>query len=203
MCSSISTEEKIKEAAKKVFLEKGYDGTTTRDIAQEAGLNIALMNYYFRSKEKLFKLVYEDLLDIFFNGILQIINKEIGLKEKIVEMIDHDFTIFKESPHLCSFIYSELQRNSEQLLKSIQLHAALKGTVFEKQLKEATAKGEARDIDYKHVMLLAVGNIQFLFQSKVMTMQIWNMNEAQYEAFAEKHKELIKESVINFVFSNP
>ncbi len=68
MCSSLSTEERIKEAAKKVFLEKGYDGTITRNIAKEAGLNIALMNYHFRIKEKLFVQVYEYLLQLFFRA---------------------------------------------------------------------------------------------------------------------------------------
>lgn len=51
----LSTEEKILKAATKVFTEKGYAGTRTRDIAEEAGINLALLNYYFRSKEKLLK----------------------------------------------------------------------------------------------------------------------------------------------------
>ena len=53
----ISTEEKIKEAARTVFMKKGFSATRTRDIADEAGINLALLNYYFRSKEKLFELV--------------------------------------------------------------------------------------------------------------------------------------------------
>ena len=48
-----STEEKILEAASEVFTEKGFAGTRTRDIAEKAGINLALLNYYFRSKEKL------------------------------------------------------------------------------------------------------------------------------------------------------
>ena len=54
----LSTEEKIKEAAKKVFLKKGYAATRTRDIAEEAGINLALLNYYFRSKEKALRFNY-------------------------------------------------------------------------------------------------------------------------------------------------
>lgn len=49
----LTTEEKIKQAATKVFMEKGFDGTTTRDIATEANINLALLNYYFRNKQKL------------------------------------------------------------------------------------------------------------------------------------------------------
>jgi len=54
---SLSTEEKIKAAARKVFLRKGFSATRTRDIAEEAGINLALLNYYFRSKQKLFEEV--------------------------------------------------------------------------------------------------------------------------------------------------
>ena len=55
--TNLSTEEKFKEAARVVFTRKGYAATKTRDIAEEAGLNLALLNYYFRSKEKLFEII--------------------------------------------------------------------------------------------------------------------------------------------------
>lgn len=57
MEKDISTEEKIKEAARKIFMEKGFGSTRTREIAEAAGINSALLNYYFRSKEKLFEII--------------------------------------------------------------------------------------------------------------------------------------------------
>eukprot|EP01136_Pigoraptor_vietnamica_P030532 Opistho-1_new@89922 len=90
-CLTKSAEDRIKEAAIKVFLEKGFDGTTTRDIAKEAGLNSALMNYYFRSKEKLFLAVFEEMFELFFQGIIEIFNKPDSLEDKISNMIDYDF----------------------------------------------------------------------------------------------------------------
>ena len=64
--TDLSTEEKIKAAARKVFTQKGYSATRTRDIAEEAGLNLALLNYYFRSKEKLFELIMAEKMQQFF-----------------------------------------------------------------------------------------------------------------------------------------
>ena len=63
-----STEQKIKEAARKLFTEKGFDAVKTRDIAEEAGLNLALLNYYFRSKEKLFEIIMLENLGHFSRG---------------------------------------------------------------------------------------------------------------------------------------
>ena len=62
----ISTEERIKAAARKVFHQKGFAGTRTRDIAEEAGINHAMLNYYFRSKEKLFEMVMMETMAQFF-----------------------------------------------------------------------------------------------------------------------------------------
>ncbi|MBT1712506.1 TetR/AcrR family transcriptional regulator, partial [Fulvivirgaceae bacterium PWU5] len=70
----LSTEEKIKEAAREVFTRKGYAATRTRDIAEAAGLNLALLNYYFRSKEKLFEIVMREKVQALFGIIAPVIN---------------------------------------------------------------------------------------------------------------------------------
>ena len=66
-----STEEKIKEAARVVFHKKGYAATRTRDIAEEADINLALLNYYFRSKEKLFDIIMVETLSGFLQHLTQ------------------------------------------------------------------------------------------------------------------------------------
>jgi AcrR family transcriptional regulator len=79
-----STEEKIKQAAKKVFMQKGYAASRTRDIAEAAGINLALLNYYFRSKEKLFDIIMLENLQQFIEGIKEIlINKETSFELKM------------------------------------------------------------------------------------------------------------------------
>ena len=69
-----STEEKIKGAASRVFTQKGYAATRTRDIAEESGLNLALINYYFRSKEKLFDIIIVEHLQLFIHSVMGIVN---------------------------------------------------------------------------------------------------------------------------------
>lgn len=79
----MTTEERIKAAARKVFHQKGYAGTRTRDIAEEAGINHAMLNYYFRSKEKLFGIVMMETMTYFFKGVSAILNDEsTSLEEK-------------------------------------------------------------------------------------------------------------------------
>ncbi len=130
-----STEERIKAAAAKIFMEKGFDGTTTRDIAKEAGLNSALMNYYFRSKEKLFAGVFSEMCELFFQGLTEILSKPLSFQDKILALIDHDFKIFRENPALSNFILNELHRNPDRLLDITKRGALLRNSVLEKQFK--------------------------------------------------------------------
>ena len=76
MIEDSSTEEKIKAAARKVFTRKGFAATRTRDISEEAGINLALLNYYFRSKEKLFDLVMMENMQHFLIGMKEVIYKD-------------------------------------------------------------------------------------------------------------------------------
>ena len=88
----LSTEEKIKEAAKKVFLKKGYAATRTRDIAEEAGINLALLNYYFRSKEKLFDLIMLEKLEKFFGTIAPVLNNVNTTLEQKITLFSNNYT---------------------------------------------------------------------------------------------------------------
>lgn len=194
-------EEKLKEAAKKVFLEKGFDGTTTRDIAQEAGMNGALLNYYFRSKEKLFSLVFNELLELNFRGMLQIMNEPISLKEKITGLIDHDFQMFKDNPGLVTFLQNELHRNPDRFLNAVCLEKKRVIVVFGHQLQQAVETGEVRPVTIPHLMQLIAANVQFIFQSKVMVTRLWQMPEEEFERFVADHQKIVKDMICNYLFT--
>src|SRR6195952_788113 len=85
--ADVSTEEKIKQAATKVFMQKGYAATRTRDIAEAAEINLALLNYYFRSKEKLFEIVMLEKVQKLFGLIIPVVTDETMDLEKKIELI--------------------------------------------------------------------------------------------------------------------
>ncbi|MDJ1473014.1 TetR family transcriptional regulator [Cytophagaceae bacterium DM2B3-1] len=200
MKETATAEERIKDAAQKVFLEKGFDGTTTRDIAKEAGVNSALMNYYFRSKEKLFCSVFSDMCQLFFQGMQDILTKPLELKEKIAEIIDHDFNMFKNNPDLSLFILNEIHRNPERVMEAIPIAKHIVHGIFEEQLRDAIARKEVRNVDVKSIFLMIIANTQFIFQCKAMHMHMWQVSEEEYYAFADKHKKLICDMIISYLF---
>ena len=199
-CILVSTEEKIKEAAKTVFLEKGFDGTTTRDIAKAAGINSALMNYYFRSKEKLFQSIFNDMCTLMFEGMLDLVNQPISLKDKISKLIDHQFQMMMQNPNLTIFIMNELHRNSERLYATVGMAKKLPESIFHQQIEDAIAQGTITPIDSHHIMTMIIANIQFLFISKPMTMLTRGLDEAGFNEFATRHIEYVKDMICDYLF---
>lgn len=200
--SSKPSEERMKEAARKVFLKKGFDGTTSRDIAEEADMNIALTNYYFRSKEKLFLEIFKDLLNLYFQNTIDILNKDIDFKSKIFETIDHTYEMVSNEPDLCNFIVNEVHRAPERLIPDLNFLRQIRRTKFGEQLEEEIEMGNVRPIGIENIVPMLCGYIQFIFLGKSMHMKIFETNEEQFDAYAKDHKERIKEMIICYLYNH-
>lgn len=113
--ADINTEEKILQAARDVFTTKGLDGARMQDIADTAGINKALLHYYFRSKDKLFQRVFlekgEEMATMFEN----VVNTDMPIREKILKLIDHQFQKLQEEPMMSLFLITELNRNPDKI----------------------------------------------------------------------------------------
>src|ERR1700753_352983 len=120
MEKNASTEEKIKQAARKVFTQKGYAATRTRDIAEESGLNLALINYYFRSKEKLFDIIVVEHMQVFIHSVMGIVNdRQTTLREKIRVISGHYIDMLIKNPDMPVFVLNEIQSDPAKLLAKL------------------------------------------------------------------------------------
>src|SRR5690606_9824735 len=133
-----STEAKIKEAARTVFHKKGFAATRTRDIADEADINLALLNYYFRSKAKLFEIIMIETLSGFVQGMLVVINNEkTSLETKISEIASRYIDLIKEEPEIPTFIISEIRSNPGMLIERLPIKEVMQNSVFFSQHQKA------------------------------------------------------------------
>ena len=133
-----STEEKIMAAARKLFTQKGYAATKTRDIAREAGINSALLNYYFRSKEKLFALIMRENLQQFAEGIALVANdSHTSLDEKLQKLVNHYTDMLLEKPEIPLFVINEIQTNPEDLINKMSLQEKIFSSHFFQQITQA------------------------------------------------------------------
>lgn len=182
----LSAEEKIKEAARKVFTRKGYAATRTRDIAEEAGLNLALLNYYFRSKEKLFEIIMKEKMMQLFGIIAPILNDEkLTLEKKVDNLIAQYIDMLLQNPDMPIFVLSEI-RNNTDLFKKMQVDKLIQGSHFVQQLK-----AKQPGIHPLQFIISMLGMVIFPFVSKPVFTSIGVINEQAFIEMMEDRKKLI------------
>jgi AcrR family transcriptional regulator len=187
-----STEVKIKQAAQIIFHKKGFAAARTRDIAEEAGINLALLNYYFRSKEKLFNIVMIETLSKFFESVSMIINNpDTTFEEKIEQFASGYIDLLFSEPDIPIFIISEIRNNPKVLLQKIDIKNIVFKSVFIRQFNEAVEEGKIKDQDFLHFMMNFIGLIVFPFVAKPLLKALSDLTEDQYNLIIEERKTLI------------
>jgi AcrR family transcriptional regulator len=191
----VSTEEKIKLAALKLFTMKGYASTRTRDISEEAGINLALLNYYYRSKEKLFELVMTEILQKFFAGITQIFNDQQTSLEQKVEIFVRDYTgLLKAQPDLPLFIFHEIRQNPEKLASKMGVNRIF-ASFFFKQLAHQVALKKIASVHPLHYLINMIAMCVFPFIGGPLLRHIAGLNNKDFDALIDERIQLIPEWV--------
>ena len=187
-----STEDRIKAAARKVFHQKGYAGTRTRDIAEEAGINHAMLNYYFRSKEKLFDIVMIETMAYFFQGVGTILNDEsTSLEEKIERVVANYIDLLLEEPELPTFMFNEVRTNPEPFVANTPIIQALEHSVLAQQYAEAVAQGRITEPNLIHTVLNVISLVIFPFIAQPIFTALSRTNKEAYKALMLQRKALI------------
>jgi len=185
-----STEEKIKEAARKVFLQKGYAATRTRDIAEEAGFNLALLNYYFRSKEKLFDIIMLETMQQFLHSVREILSdEETSLQEKLELLVERYIDVLIKNPEMPFFILNEVRQDPKKLVSKIGLKQKLGETYFIQQIREVAGKELA--MHPMQIIMNLMGMIVFPFIAKPIVQHMGNLDQDAFNALMEERKKLI------------
>src|SRR5579863_2005056 len=137
-----STEERIKEAARRLFTLKGFAATRTRDIAEEAGINLALLNYYFRSKQKLFDII---MMENFrqLTGLMTeyFLDEQLTMEERVAKMVGTYIDFLGKNPDLPLFVLSELQGNPAAIAARVDQEMRPARLQLFKELQESNRQG--------------------------------------------------------------
>lgn len=187
-----STEEKIKESARKVFLKKGYAATRTRDIAEGAGINLALLNYYFRSKEKLFELIMLETMFSFMQKMAVVLNDEDSKLEKKVELIASNYIdFFTEEPNVPIFVLNEMHKNPRLLFDTLPVRELFFNSVFFRQYQTQVAKGKIKEGNPTNFLINMMSLIIFPFVGSPIFKLITGTLDVQYLELMQERKKLI------------
>ncbi len=115
-----TTEQQIIEVAKQVFVEKGFEETSMSDIAARVGINRPALHYYFRTKERLYGTIYEQIVSCFMPATLKVLSQDLPVRDRITQIVNVYFTTMERDPLLPLFVVREIQRDANHFLKTIE-----------------------------------------------------------------------------------
>ncbi len=201
MSQDLSTELKIKEAAKRVFMAKGFDGCSTREIAKEAGMNVALVNYYFRSKGQLFQLIFRAALEDFMLSMIDVFSTDLSLESKMRIFIEREYDFLTKHPEMPGFIIGEMSRADGCGAGNMYwMKDKIDETGIFRDIQTAQDAGEIRKMDLLSIALILMSNCHFPFLGKPFVQNALHVSDEHYEQQLVLHKQYVTEMMINYLF---
>ncbi len=190
------TEQRILDAARTVFLRRGTAGARMQEIAQEAGVNQALLHYYFRSKEGLSGAVFKQIASRIFPALVQTLGAEISLDEKIDRLVAVYLDNLSRNPFLPGYLLSELHHHPERVPQ--MLGAAIGAEpnrvlppLFEKlgrQIEEGVRAGTMRSISPEQFAINLISLCIFPFAARPMLSIVFGMDDKAFARFIEQRR---------------
>lgn len=199
MAKSKNTEQKIFDAATELFLEKGVDRTSVREIANKAGINLALMNYYFRSKENLFDAIFSMLVKKNTRKMIKIMDSDLGLEEKIRSYVEAYIDMLIENPLLVSFVMAIVHRSQERITQMNAVTSLYSSPKFARQIFDESAKGNIIPTNPTQLFVDMLSLITFPFAIKALVKDKTGYGEAEFRAFLEERKKRIPDMLLAYL----
>lgn len=195
MAKQSSLEEKIILAAEEIFMNKGFDATSTTDIAKKVGCNQALIHYYFRTKENLFQQIFMKKFQLVLSFIIQE-NQPTDIEKALLRFIDNYFAMLSKNRKLPFFLITELIMNEERR-NMLRLHLLMQSEKlgyyanWDKLVKEEIKNGKIRPIETIDLTLDVISLVVFTFLSLPLYSDLFQSNEVQLENYLQHRKEEI------------
>lgn len=196
-----NTEQFILQCAEEVFLERGFDGAKTTEIAKRAGVNHAMIHYYFRTKQNLFDVVFKNKVELFASSMSNTLKRDIPLFDRIRSAIEVHFDFIAANPRLPFFLYTEIVNHDDRKrLFLSMIMEKVKDVIggLEDSLAGEHAKGTIRKIGATELMMnIAALNITTFLAYPLMEVLI--DGKEKIDRLIEERKQSNVEFVLNSI----
>lgn len=199
----INTESKIKNAARMVFHKKGFAATRTRDIAEAANINLALLNYYFRSKEKLFNIIMLETMQEFMKSFFGVFNDEKSSLEEKIEIIACNYIdLLIVQPDIPIFILSEIRNNPTELMEKFQARRLFFESVFAQQFNRKVEEGKIVNLSMYQFMMNLLGMLVFPFIASPLIKVTAQLDDEGFKKLILERKKMIPLWMNSIMYKN-
>lgn len=193
----VQTEKLIKQKAKILFFQKGFLNATTQEIADEAGVNRALIHYYFRSREQLLELLLDETLMEKKEKVKKILTSSLPFREKIRDFIDTIVDYGLKYPYLDNFIISETARRPDKVEIFCAKDRVRSSDLIREQLEAEIANGKIKPISAEHFMINLSAMCNYPLLAKAVLQAIHGMTDTAYRKFLLERKQIIYRTIFN------
>jgi AcrR family transcriptional regulator len=198
MATEITTEERILDAARNVFLRKGMVGARMQEVADEAGINKALLHYYFRNKQQLFEQVFCVCGRHAMQGMWVELTQDRPLFDNIRAFVMAFHTAMEREPHFPHFMLNELRRDPQHLLKLVDLGKGAREQFF-KQVKAAQQRGEIIAIEPLQLMVNMMAWCWFPHVAAPVVKHVGGIDQKAFNQFLKERSTLVSELIIRSI----
>lgn len=193
---SAETEQRILDAARTVFIRRGTAGARMQEIAQEAGVNQALLHYYFRSKERLSQAVFQQIAARLLPALIETLGGDLPIEEKIDRLVDIYLDTLSRSPFLPAYLLSELHHHPERIAQLLTFASdrepsSLLVPALDKlraQIDERVRDGTMRPITAEQLAVNVISLCIFPFAARPMLSAMLPMDDAAFARFIEERR---------------
>lgn len=200
--SATETEAQILEAAHRVFLRRGTAGARMQEIADEAGVNKALLHYYFRSKQKLAEAVFLRAAHTLFPTLLATLGSDLPLRDKLQKAVDVELDMLTANPYLPGYLLAEFQYRPEELralLGSILPVEQLRGRVLgvlQEQIDDEIAAGRMRPTRADDLLVALISQMIFPFAAAPILDAVLGMGPAERSAMVARRRDDLADALL-------
>lgn len=190
------TEQRILDAAHEIFLRRGTAGARMQEIAAEARVNPALLHYYFRSKERLARAVFQRAIERLLPPVLQLLASDLPLEEKVTGVVRHELDHLSRAPYLPGYVLGELNQNPArvaQLMGARAEHVVVETRrpaldVVARQIEQRVRAGTMRRIAPEDFVVNLVSLCIFPFAARPMIATILQWDRDEWNEFIDRRR---------------
>lgn len=191
------TEELIKDTAKRMFFAEGRFNATTQEIADEAKVNRTLINYYFRSRNNLISIIYEEATRVSNDKSRAILDRNRDIKEMIGEFIEDSIKTSIQYPYLETYIVTEMNKNNTMCSKLMKDHLDEVVVVFYERLEEEMEKGTIEKMEPIQFLLNMISLINYPFTIRPLLQLDLKLSDEDFKRILSDRKEIILNTLFN------
>jgi TetR/AcrR family transcriptional regulator len=194
-------EQRILDAAHKVFIRRGTAGARMQEIADEAGVNKALLHYYFRNKSRLADAIFHRVAGAVFARIMDVALSDAELEVKVPHIIGAYLEQLSRTPYAPGYVLGELNQDPERGKQLVQALGRMKDgaspkallETLQRQIDQRIAAGTIKPITAQQFLTNLVSLCIFPFAARPLLCAVMDFDDAGFAAFIDERRRVLPE----------